>query len=161
MKLSQKLIDKINEQINFEQESAYIYLSIVYELESRGFTGFGRWMRAQHKEELGHAQQMAGYLLRRGVRPMQQAIAEVPNKWGTVLEIFQAAYEHEQEVTKRIEALVKLAISENDYSAEDFFRHFVDEQVEEEETFSGIVDRLKMAGEAGLLMADHALGKRE
>lgn len=161
MKLSQKLIDKINEQLNYEQESAYIYLSMAYELEYRGFEGFGRWLRAQQREELGHAEQMGHFLLRRGVRPSQLAIKEVPNKWGSVLEIFQAAYEHEKEVTKRIEALVKLAIDEKDYSAEDLFRHFVDEQVEEEESFAGIVDRLKLAGDAGLLFMDHALGKRQ
>ena len=161
MKLSQKLIDKINEQINYEQESAYIYLSMVYELESSGFSGFGRWMRAQHREELEHAEQMAGYLLRRGVKPTQKAIAQVPDEWGSVLDIFRAALEHEKEVTKRIEAIVKLAISEKDYNAEDFYRHFVDEQVEEEEHFSGIVDRLVIAGDSGLLFMDQALGSRQ
>ena len=161
MKLSQKLIDKINEQINFEQASAYLYLSMVYELESRSLEGFGRWMRAQHHEELEHAAKMASYLLQRGVRPLQKAIPDVPNKWGTVPEIFEAALEHEKEVTKRIEAIVKLAIAEKDYNAEDFFREFVAEQVEEESNFNAIVDRLALSGGHGLLIMDHQLGKRQ
>lgn len=161
MKLSQKLIDKLIEQLNFEQESAYIYLSMVYEVEDRGFSGIGAWLRAQHKEELEHADTFANYLLSRGVRPLQLPIAEVPNKWGTVLEIFEAALEHEKEVTKRIEELTKLAIAEKDYSAENFLRRFIEEQVEEEDTFSGVIDRLKLAGDkGGLLIMDKALGQR-
>ena len=161
MKLSQKLIDKINEQINYEQESAYIYLSMVYEVESRGLSGIGAWLRAQHHEELEHAEHMGKYLLRRGVHPAQLPIAGVPNEWGSVLEIFEAAFAHEQEVTKRIEAIVALAIEEKDYNAEDFFRHFVDEQVEEEENFSGVIEQLKLAGSHGILMVDHHMGKRQ
>ena len=161
MKLSKKLVDKINEQLNYEQESAFIYLSMMYEFQSRSLEGFAGWMKAQHNEEIAHAAEMAGFLLERGVRPLQQTIAEVPNKFGTVLEIFEDALKHEEEVSKRIRAIVDLAIEEKDYNAENFFRKYIDEQAEEESTFAGIIDKLKLSGDAGILFMDHGMGKRQ
>ena len=97
----------------------------------------------------------------RGGAVKLQMINVVPEGWGSVLEIFEHSYEQERMVSKMIDKIVALAIGENDYATENFFRTFVDEQVEEEAVFSGIVDKLKKAGDAGIFFLDKELGHRE
>ena len=85
----------------------------------------------------------------------------VPEGWGSVLEVFEHSLSQEKMVSKMIDKIVLHAIEEQDYATENFFRVFVDEQVEEEDLFGGIVDKLKATGEAGLLYLDKELGKRK
>ena len=85
----------------------------------------------------------------------------VPEGWGSVLEVFEHSLSQEKMVSKMIDKIVLHAIEEQDYATENFFRVFVDEQVEEEDLFGGIVDKLKATGDAGLLFLDKELGKRK
>lgn len=161
MKLSQKLINAINEQINAEQWSAQLYLSMALEAASRSLEGTESWMQAQAAEEMDHAKAMITYLQSRGIRPELKAIKDVPASFGSVTEMFESALKHEKHVTDLIHAIVDLAIEEKDYGCESFFRTFVTEQEEEESSFETIIDRFRMAGEHGLLFVDHSLSLRK
>lgn len=158
--VSDKLQKAVNDQIAAEMWSSNLYLQMSFYLRHEGWDGSANWMAHQAEEERGHALKMAGYLLSRGCAVKLQATDVVPEGWGTVLEVFEHTYEHECKVSSMINGIVALAIEEKDYATENFFRGFVDEQVEEEETAAAIVDKLKKAGDSGLLFVDSELGKR-
>ena len=159
--ISDKLQKALNDQIAAELWSSNLYLQMSFFLKHEGWDGSACWKAHQAEEERGHALKMADYLLGRGGAATLQVTDAVPQVWGSVLEIFEHTYEHECKVSSMVNAIVALAIEEKDYATENFFRGFVDEQVEEEETASAIVDRLRKAGEAGLLFVDAELGKRK
>lgn len=103
---------------------------------------------------------MADYMTDRGGIVKLQMIDVVPEGWGSILEIFEHSLSHEKLVSKMIDTIVTLAREEHDYATENFFRTFVDEQVEEEALFGDIVDKLRKAGESGLFVLDNDLGAR-
>ncbi len=160
--ISEKMQEALNVQINKELYSAYLYLSMAAWCESVNLSGFANWMTIQAREEVSHAEKFFGYLNERGGRVLLQPIEGPPNEWGSVLEVFEQVLEHERLVTSLINGLVKLARSEDDYATEAFLQWFVTEQVEEESTADGVVERLKLAGEkgSGLFMLDREMGTR-
>lgn len=109
-------------------------------------TALAHWMKKQSQEELEHAYTMADYVTKRGGKAKIDKIDVVPQGWGSPLEVFQHVYEHECKVSKMIDNLVSIASAEKDNATQDFLWGFVREQVEEEATAQGIVDKLKKAG---------------
>ncbi|MGD9153807.1 MAG: ferritin [Gammaproteobacteria bacterium] len=159
--MQKEMIDALNTQVNKELYSAYLYLGMVSYFEEVNLKGFAAWMRMQSQEEIMHAMKIYNHVLERGGKAKLLAIDEPPQAWKSPLEIFQAAYEHEQKVTKMINDLVTLAVKLNDYATQNFLQWFVAEQVEEESSVSEVVERLKLAGDkSGLLFLDAELGKR-
>ncbi len=158
--ITAKLQKAVNDQIAAELWSSNLYLQMSYFLKGQGWDGFAHWLRVHAEEEREHATRMADYMTDRGGAVKLQMINVVPEGWGTVAEVFEHSLEQEKMVSKMIDRIVLLAIEEQDFATENFFRTFVDEQVEEEALFGGIVDKLKRAGESGLLFLDSSLGKR-
>ena len=158
--ITAKLQKAVNDQIAAELWSSNLYLQMSYFLKNQGWDGFAHWLRVHAEEEHEHATRMADYMTDRGGAVKLQMINVVPEGWGTVAEVFEHSLEQEKMVSKMIDRIVLLAIEEQDFATENFFRTFVDEQVEEEALFGGIVDKLKRAGESGLLFLDSSLGKR-
>ena len=161
--LSKKMEGALNEQINAELYSAYIYLSMSAYFLSVDLKGFGNWMNTQAQEEVAHQMKMYNFILDRGGNVKLAAIDGPPVKWDSPLAVFEAAYKHEQHVTSLIHALVGLAIEEKDYATKNLMDWFVDEQVEEEASASEIVEQLKLIGGEGqgLLMLDREMGQRK
>jgi ferritin len=157
-----KLAEALNKQVNAEFYASYLYLSASAYLENEGLPGMARWMRAQYEEELVHALKIVDFLYERGGRIILESIAKPPAEFGTPLNVFEAALEHEQKVTAMIDDLYSLAVEEKDPASQVFLEWFVTEQVEEESNVSGVIDQLKMAGDGGpaLLMMDRQLGER-
>ena len=151
----------INDQITAELWSSNLYLQMSYFLKHQGWEGFAHWMLIHSNEERGHATRMADYLIERGGKVKINLVNLVPEGWGSVLEVFEHSYNQECMVSNMINKIVLHAIEQQDFATENFFRQFVDEQVEEEALFSGIVEKLKAAGDAGLLFMDAQLGKRK
>lgn len=151
----------INDQITAELWSSNLYLQMSYFLKHQGWEGFAHWMLIHSNEERGHATRMADYLIERGGKVKINMVNLVPEGWGSVLEVFEHSYKQECMVSNMINKIVLHAIEQQDFATENFFRQFVDEQVEEEALFSGIVEKLKAAGDAGLLFMDAQLGKRK
>lgn len=159
--ISSKLQKVINDQITAELWSSNLYLQMSYYLKHLGWEGLAHWMKCHSDEEREHATMMADYLTDREGQVKLQMVNLVPEGWGSVAEIFEHSLSQERMVSKMIDKIVLHAIEEQDFATENFFRRFVDEQVEEEALFGGIVDKLKAAGENGLVVMDARLGKRK
>lgn len=158
--ITSKLQQAVNDQITAELWSSNLYLQMAYFLKHQGWDGFAHWMKVHSDEEREHATRMADYLTDRGGQVKLQMVNLVPEGWGSVAEIFEHSLSQEKMVSKMIDKIVTLSIEEKDYATENFFRTFVNEQVEEEALFAGIVDKLKAAGETGLPFMDSRLGRR-
>jgi len=160
--ISKKMQKAINDQINAELHSAYIYLSMSEYFKSLNLDGFANWMTVQTQEEISHAMKFSHYVNERGGRVLLAPIEGPPAEWDSPLAAFEAAYKHEQYITGRIENLVKVAREEGDTASEIMLQWFVTEQVEEEAHADGIVQRLKMVQDApgGVFMLDRELGAR-
>ncbi len=159
--LSKKLQDAINEQINIEMWSANLYLSMSVFFAKKGFNGFAAWMKAQSKEELGHAYSMMDYVIKREGTVTVGMINVVPTGWGTPLDVFESVFKHEVHISGLIDKLVDIAAGEKDKASQDFLWGFVREQVEEEATAKEIVDHIKLAGDNGIFYIDAKLGQRK
>ncbi|MEW6427718.1 MAG: ferritin [Thermodesulfobacteriota bacterium] len=160
--LSKKMEKALNDQINAEFFSAYLYLSMATHFDSISLPGFVNWMKQQTQEEMFHGMKMFNYVSDRGGRVVLQAIAQPPATWKSTLEVFQQVLEHEQKVTGLINGLVDLAIKEKDHATNNFLQWFISEQVEEESTAATLVDRLKLIGTdvSGLFVLDTELAAR-
>lgn len=128
--------------------------------EKEGFDGFSTWMKKQSAEEMDHAYQMANYLIKRGGEAVVGQIPAVKQTWTAPLDAFEDAYKHECHISSLIDKLLDEAIAEGDKATQDFLWQFVREQVEEEATASGIVDRLKRMGDSAIFNLDEQYGRR-
>ena len=159
--ISEKLQNAINEQITAEMWSANLYLAMSFFMEKEGYNGIAAWLKKQASEEKAHACEMASYIIKRGGKAKLDKIDVVPNDFGTPLEVFEQVYEHECRVSKMIDALVDVAAAEKDKATQDFLWGFVREQVEEEATVQGILDKIKLGGDVALYHLDIQLGARK
>lgn len=160
--ISPKVQDAINAQINAELWSAYLYLSMAQQFHACGRPGIANWFDVQFQEEQAHAQIFINYLNSRGGRVLLRPIEAVPTEWDSELDAFEAVLAHEQKVTAMINDLYHLAETERDYATRGRLDWFVCEQVEEEETAQGLIDRLRLIGDNGLAIytLDTELGTR-
>jgi ferritin len=154
--------DAMNEQINKELFSSYLYLSMAAYFEDKNLPGFANWMRIQADEERGHAMKFYDFLLERGGRVLLNAIDAPKTDWTSSLEVAEEVAAHEAKVTASINALYELALKEKDYPAQVMLQWFISEQVEEEKNAAEIVANLKLIEARGtaVLMLDHRLAKR-
>ncbi|SDK43315.1 ferritin [Maridesulfovibrio ferrireducens] len=161
--MSNKVLEKaLNEHLNAEMYSAYLYLSMSAYFSDTGLSGFANWMRVQAKEEQFHAMKFYDYINERGGKVLLTAIEAPQQDWASPLEAVQAVLEHEKKVTALINGLVDLAIDERDHATNIFLQWFVTEQVEEEDNVNEILNKLKLAGTQGngMFMLDKDLAAR-
>ena len=161
--INEAMRDAMNQQIQAELYSSYIYLSMAAYYESLNLPGFAHWMRLQSQEELEHAMKFFDHINERGGRVELLAIDAPPAEFESPVAAFRMAYEHERKVTRLIHDLYKLAIEQNDFPALSMLQWFVDEQVEEENSTLAVVEKLEMIGDnkMGLFMIDRELGQRQ
>jgi ferritin len=160
--ITQAVQDAMNEQINKELFSSYLYLSMAAYFEEKNLPGFAHWMYKQADEEREHGMKFYEHLAERGGRVMLKAIDAPKTDWTSSLELFQEVAEHEAKVTASINALYELALKEKDYPAQVLLQWFITEQVEEEKNAAEIIANLTLIEERGtaVLMLDHRLAKR-
>ncbi len=160
--ISKKIEDALNEQVNSELYSSYLYLSMESYFKAQNLNGFANWMKIQTQEEVMHTMKIYDFINERGGRVLLKAIEGPPTDWASALAVFKAVYEHEQKVTGLINDLVDLAIKEKDHATNSFLQWFVNEQVEEEASADEKVQQLKMMENApgGMFMLDRELGQR-
>ena len=153
---------KLNEQFNFEIESAYIYMAMANYVELQGMHGFSHFFVAQSKEEMGHAYEFYKFMLEMDFEPEYAEIAKPEAEYGNFTDTFKAALEHEKEVTSRIKAIYKDAIEAGCLDTQQFLNKFIEEQREEEDTFRDLVEQLERVHESwnGLYILDSKLGQR-
>jgi ferritin len=160
--LKEKVEKALNEQINAELYSAYLYQSMAAYFENKSLAGFAQWMDRQADEEMIHARKIYDFINERGGRVILSGIEKPKNEWNSNLEVFEDSLAHEEKITAMINKLVSLADEEKDYATKSFLKWFVDEQVEEEDSVGEIVDKLKLVGDStqGLFMMDDKLAER-
>lgn len=160
--LNKKIEDALNEQINAELWSAYLYLSMSLYFENEGRPGFSNWFKIQFQEEQAHAMALMDYLNARDGRVLLKPIAEVPVTWESPKAVFEATLEHEKKVTEKINNLYAMAEQEKDFATRQKLNTFVAEQVEEEESVRQIIDDLALVGTdgTGLYQIDRELATR-
>ncbi|OGN92564.1 MAG: ferritin [Chloroflexi bacterium RBG_13_50_21] len=160
--ISKAIQNAINEQINKELYSSYLYLSMAAYFENKNLPGFAKWMFVQADEERGHGMRLFAHLLERAGKVELKPIAGPETSWNTYLEVFKQVQEHEAAVTSSINTLYELALKEKDYPLQVVLQWFITEQVEEEKNAADIVQQLELIDAKGtaVLMLDHQLGKR-
>lgn len=162
MSISKTMQDAVNEQINKELYSAYLYLAMAAEFESRNLSGFGAWLRVQFTEEQEHAMKLYDHLLERGGNVQLKAIARPDFTYTTNLEAFKQVAEHEAFVTASIYNLYEIAVAEKDYPMQILLQWYITEQVEEEKNAADVVANLERIDnhDTAVFVLDHQLGKR-
>jgi len=160
--ITEKMEKALNEQVNAEFYSAYMYLSMVSYFQEINLPGFASWMKAQAQEEMFHAMKIYDYIAERGGRVLLAPIAGPPTEWESPVAVMEAVLEHEQKVTAMINNLVDLAMAEKDHASNIFLQWFVSEQVEEEDSVGDVLSKVKLMGGTGggMFMLDRDLGQR-
>ena len=159
--ISSKLLAALNDQINAELGSAYLYLAMSAHFEATNLQGSAAWMRKQSREEVTHAMKIFDFVVDRDGRVTLQAIPQPQIQFASTLEVWEMALKQEQGVSARIHALYGLAQEEKDYPTQTMLQWFITEQVEEEKTAKSILDQVKMIGPASsaIYFIDRHLGK--
>jgi len=162
MKLEKTVLKAMNEQINKEQFSSYLYLSMSAWCESEGYPGCAKWLNMQSEEENDHAMKIYRFIHERGSRVELDAIDKPKTEFKNLTSLFAMVLEHEQKVSASITALYETAVKANDYPTQIMLQWFITEQVEEEKNANEIVDLLKKVGDSpvSLMMFDRQLGAR-
>jgi ferritin len=160
--LKENVQEALNEQLNAELYSSYLYLSMSAYFQSVELKGFANWMRVQAQEELMHAMKFYDYVNERGGRVILKEIATPQTEWDSPKAAFEHVYQHEQKVTGLIGNLVELAIKEKDHATNNILQWFVTEQVEEESSAKEGLEKIKLVGNesSGLLLLDQELAQR-
>lgn len=161
--LSDKLLKALNEQVTLEYDSAFIYRGMEVFFQDMGTKGFTNFFNKQAKEEVEHAEEFTEFILSVGGKVEIGGLNSPSTEYGSILEVYEAALKHEKVVTASITEILKIAIEEENFAAENFLRTFIDEQVEEEDTFQGLVDYLKWIGDdkSALIQFDKQMLERE
>lgn len=162
VEISKELEEMINDQLNFELYSAYIYLGMAAYFEEINLGGMAHWMEIQFQEEFNHAMRFYRHIFERGGRVDLREIKAPQKDYASVIDVWETAYEHEKLVTSRIYKIGELAEKEGDRAALTMLNWFYTEQVEEEEKTMNIRDKLKFIGDniPGLYHMDQELGAR-
>ena len=160
--ISKKLHDAINAQINAELWSAYLYLAMSMDAETKGYKGVANWFYVQFKEEQDHARIFMNYLNSVDAKVTLLPIDEVPATWDSVLAMFKQTLEHEKKVTSLINNLAAIANEDRDFASINRLVWFIDEQVEEEENARDMITAVEAVegNKYGMYMLDKELAAR-
>jgi ferritin len=161
--ISKEMAKAINEQINKELFSAYLYQAMAGDAMDKGFKGVAHWMQVQVKEEVAHAERFIKYLYDQNAKLALAAIEAPQGSWKDLKEMFVDTLKHEQFITASIDSLGKTARALDDFATLEMLQWFFKEQVEEEGSAQDILWMLEMAAgsKGALFQVDRQLGKRE
>ena len=160
--MNKELVSLINNQINMEWYSAYLYLYIYTYYTDKNLNGFGNWFQIQTQEERDHAMLFIKYLLNNSEEVVLQEIQKPNISFNDFREPANAAFEHEKKVTASINNIYAVAYEQNDFRTMQFLDWFVKEQGEEEKNTEEIVKRYDLFGNdaRGLYLLDAELATR-
>ena len=160
--MDNKTAQLLNQQINKEFYSAYLYLDFSVYFYGMGLTGFGNWFKIQAQEEQAHAMLFLQYLQNNDVDPVLEAIEKPAIATSDTKTVLEETLKHEKLVTSLINAIYESAHEAKDYRTMQFLDWFVKEQCEEEMNASELLKRFELFGSdtRGLYMLDSELGKR-
>jgi ferritin len=159
--ISPTLEAALNDQVNAELGSAYLYLAMSAHFEAVNLQGSAAWMRKQAREEVAHAMKIFDFIVDRDGRVRLQAVPQPQVEFASTLAVWEQALKQEQGVSARIHSLYALAQEEKDYPTQTMLQWFITEQVEEEKTAKSILDQVRMIGStsSAIYFIDRHLGK--
>lgn len=160
--MSEKLLKGFNDQLRDEFEAANIYLAMAAYCKSEDLDGFANFFIVQAEEERSHAMKFFNFIDDLGERIIISGYDNPNNNFSSLEDVFTAALKHEQKVTAQINNLMSMALEEKHFAAVNFLNWFVNEQVEEEAMFSGLIARIKRIANSpeGIYMLDNELAQR-
>jgi len=160
--ISRKMAKAVNDQLNFELYSSYIYASMASWFKSQNLNGFANWMNIQVKEELDHTARFYEFLHDCGADVVFEAIPKPKASWKNIVDVFEHTLKHEGMVTSRINKLIDLALTEKDHATNARLQWFITEQVEEEANVLGILQQVKMVKNSpdAIMLLDRELAQR-
>lgn len=163
MKLSDNLLNELNKQYNLEVSSAFLYRHMAIWANANDYDGMAHYLDLQYAEEMEHAEKIYNYINERNADVELMTIEKPEGSWNSMLEVMQAALEHEEFISQRFVELTGIAMEDKDYPSVSFLNWFHDEQVEEEQHFTYWVNRLAKAGNhmGALLKIDGEMGRRQ
>ena len=144
--LNKKIAELINEQVNKELYSGYLYLDFANYYADEGLDGFAHWYEVQAQEERDHAMMMRRYLIDNGIRATFGAIAKPDKTFANLNAPLQAGYEHEQYVTSLINNIYGEAFAMKDFKTMQFLDWFIKEQGEEEKNTEDMIKKMELFG---------------
>jgi len=161
--MNEKVLKALNDQVNMEIYSAYLYYAMAGYFMSINLTGFANWLHAQTMEELFHAFKFYAFINEKRARSLMQPVEGPPNEWPSPIAAFEDALAHEMKVTASINSIMELAVKEKEHATVNFLQWFISEQVEEEANVDGVLQNLKMAAGAGpaMMMLDREMSVRK
>ncbi len=159
--LKPNILKLLNDQIALEDYSANLYLAMSSWCDSQKLTGSAKFLEMHSDEEHAHMRKLFKYVNETGAMAKVSAVEEPPSEYGSIKELFNMIFEHEQFITSKINELVDACLSEKDYSTFNFLQWYVAEQHEEEHLFRGILDMIDIVGVdgRGLFLIDKEIGK--
>ncbi len=160
--MNQNILDALNNQIRLEFNAAFLYLSFSVDMKDIGLSGMAHWLRQQYREECGHALRLVSYLEKRKAKVIVPEVSRPVCDCKSPLDVFHRALEHERMVSESIDALVALSLEAKDYATHSLLLHYVDEQVEEENSVQEIVEMLELCRHSSnaVLRIDSQLASR-
>ncbi len=145
--ISDRMLAALNKQIGLEGYASFLYLSMASWCDKEGFEGSAQFMHRQSDEEREHMLKIFHYIYEVDGHALTPSIAQAPHDFGTIREMFEEVYKHEQKVTKSIHDLVAISLEEKDHTTYQFLQWYIDEQREEEALMRSILDRIKLIGD--------------
>ena len=146
MALTDEVTSILNEQINKELYSSYLYMTFADYYDDRGLKGFANWYEVQSKEELDHAMAIRRYLLDNDFKPTMEAIAKPDKTFADDMAPLKAGLEHEEYVTSLIHHCYEVADAAHDVRTKKFLDWFVSEQGEEETNARDMITDMELFG---------------
>ena len=160
--LNEKVKELLNQQVNKEFYSAYLYLDFSNYYEARGLDGFANWYKIQAQEERDHALLFYQYLQNNGEKVTLDAIAKPDKDLNDKLQVLKYGLEHEQYVTSLIHTIYEAAYGVKDFRTMQFLDWFVKEQGEEEKNAEDMIKKMELFGDdaKGLYMLNSEMAAR-
>jgi ferritin len=155
--ITEKIEKILNDQIAKEGYSSNLYLSMASYAETSGYEGTANWLYAQAEEEKMHMLKFVHYVNARGGKAKISAMDEPPFEFGSIRDLFEKVFEHEQFISSSINNIVGACMDERDFTTHNWIQWFVTEQIEEEATVSGIIDKLNLLDGKSLYHFDRDL----
>jgi len=152
--LKNKVEEYLNRQIEREEYSSNLYLSMAVWAEITGLSGVAEWFYAQADEERQHMLKFVKYVNERGGKAIIGAVKQPPSDFDNINIVFQQVLKHEQFISESINELVEICGEEKDFTTQNWLQFFVNEQIEEESSVQIILDKLKLLGDTNLYMFD-------
>jgi ferritin len=159
--LSEKLEQLLNEQMNYEFESAYLYLAMATDAATKGLNGAANWLTVQYEEELIHSFKIKDYLLQNGCTPKFSGVTFKHVDYKDLHQILSTSLAAEKKVTALINNIMKEAYAEGNFAVISFINWYIDEQIEEEANVNDLIERLSLYTDANIILFDNELAKRK